>query len=126
MPRVVHFEVSADDLERAEKFYSGVFGWKFAKWGGGDDSTEPYRLITTGEDSEPGINGGMFLRRGPMTGHVNTVDVPSVDEYTERITASGGTVVMPKMTIPGVGYLVYCQDTEGSLFGIMERDEKAS
>ena len=56
---------------------------------------------------------------------VNTVDVPSVDEFTGKVTKSGGKVVAPKMAIPGMGYVAYCQDTEGNTFGIFQMDEKA-
>jgi predicted enzyme related to lactoylglutathione lyase len=120
MPRVVHFEVSADDPERAKSFYEGVFGWQFTKW----DGPSPYWLIKTGEDSEPGINGGMFIRRGPA-GHVNTVAVSSVDDYVARVKEAGGEVAMEKMAIPGVGWLAYCKDPEGSLFGLHQMDPSA-
>jgi predicted enzyme related to lactoylglutathione lyase len=119
MPRVVHFELSADQPERAAKFYTQVFGWKIKKW----DGPQEYWLITTGEEN-PGINGGLMRRQG-QANCVNTVGVPSVDDFTAKITGSGGKVVMPKMAIPGVGYLAYCQDTEGNTFGIMQPDEKA-
>jgi predicted enzyme related to lactoylglutathione lyase len=121
MPRVVHFEVSADDLDRARKFYGDVFGWSFQDWNGGE-----YVLVKTGEDGEPGINGGIFKRPDQMTGHINTIDVPSLDEYTEKVTGSGGTLMMPKMAIPGVGWLAYFKDTEGSMFGLMEKDSSAA
>src|SRR6266536_6021578 len=98
MPRVIHFEVPADDPDRAAKFYGSVFGWKFAKWGGPQD----YWLITTG-DGQPGINGGMLRRPHPGAGTVNTVDVSSIDDAVKQIEAGGGKVAMPKMTIPGVG-----------------------
>jgi predicted enzyme related to lactoylglutathione lyase len=117
MPRVVHFEVSADDTERASRFYSNVFGWEIQKWGGPKD----YWLVSTGTEDQPGINGGLFKRDGPVN-YVNTIDVPSVDDYVARITEHGGRVVVPKTTIPGVGYLVYCQDTENNVFGIMQED----
>jgi predicted enzyme related to lactoylglutathione lyase len=120
MPRVVHFEISAEDPDRAERFYTEVFGWKFQKW----DGPKPYWLVTTGEASEPGINGGMFVRMGPV-GHVNTIDVPSVDEFVAKIVAAKGEVVLPKMAIPGVGWLAYCKDTEGSVFGLHEADATA-
>lgn len=125
MPRVVHFEISADDMARAEQFYSDVFNWKFNKWNSEDGGME-YSLVMTGEDGERGIDGGMFKRQGPMSGHVNIIDVPSVDEYAERVTAAGGQVVVPKMAVPTVGYLVYCQDTEGSIFGMMQMDPNAA
>ena len=120
MPRVVHFEVSADDPERAAKFYSDVFGWEIRKW----DGPEPYWLVTTGPSDEPGINGGIFHRKGPV-GHVNTIQVDAVDDFAAKVVEHGGQVVLPKMPIPGVGYLAYCKDTEDSVFGIMQRDAQA-
>ena len=120
MPRIVHFEVMAEDPTRAVKFYQNVFGWQVNKWEGDE---EAYWLVTTGTEGE-GINGGIAQSRGePLT--VNTVDVPSVDEYVDKVVANGGKVVLPKMAIPGVGYLVYCQDSEGIVFGMMESDPEA-
>ena len=120
MSRPVHFEISADDPERALQFYSDVFGWKSQKWDGPVD----YWLLSTGEDSEPGIDGGLSPRRpGPPV--INTIQVDSVDAHLAKITAQGGQISQAKMPIPGVGYLAYCQDTEGNPFGIMEMDERA-
>jgi uncharacterized protein len=118
MPRVVHFEIAADDPERASRFYSDTFGWTITKWEGQED----YWLIGTGEDTERGIDGGL-MRRGTWPASViNTIDVPSVDEFVARVTANGGTVVAPKMTVPGIGYLAYCNDSEGNVFGLMQMD----
>jgi predicted enzyme related to lactoylglutathione lyase len=83
-----------------------------------------YWMITTG-DGQPGINGGMMRRSHPGAGTVNTVDVASVDEAVKQIQGHGGKVVAPKMPIPGVGYLAYCQDPEGNTFGIMQADPAA-
>jgi uncharacterized protein len=121
MPRVIHFEVTADDPERAVKFYSEVFGWQINKWDGPQD----YWLVTTGEAGTPGIDGAIMPRM-PGVAVINTVDVPSVDEYVAKITASGGTVVAPKMAIPSIGYFAYCQDTEGNTFGVMQSDPSAA
>lgn len=121
MPRVVHFEIHADDPERAIKFYQDVFGWEIIKWPGPQD----YWLITTGPDDEPGINGGLMKRMDPSASTWNTVEVPSVDEFTAKIVESGGKVVGPKTAIPDVGYQAYCQDTEGNVFGVHEADESA-
>ena len=120
MPRVVHFEIPADDLGRAQRFYGDVFGWQFQKW----DGPMEYVLATTGKDGR-GIDGGLLRRQAPGAGTVNTIDVPSVDEYVSRIEAKGGKVAVPKMSIPGVGWLAYALDTEGNMFGIMQADEKA-
>ena len=126
MPRVIHFEVHAEKPERAIKFYREVLGWEFTKW----DGPQPYWLIKTGPDGQPGINGGMIPRRGAIDGqaviaYVCTVDIPSVDEYLKKAQANGGTVAVPKMPIPGVGWLAYCKDTEGNIFGLMQADPKA-
>jgi catechol 2,3-dioxygenase-like lactoylglutathione lyase family enzyme len=80
MPRVVHFEISAEDPQRAADFYTRVFGWKITKWPGPQD----YWLVTTGEAPEPGINGGLFRRMGPV-GHVNTISVENVDVTAKQV-----------------------------------------
>ena len=120
MPRVCHFEINADDIDRASAFYRDVFGWKIEKWQGPFD----YWMVMTG-DEEPGIDGGMMKRPHPGATIVNTISVPSVDEYTEKVKAKGGKIVMEKMPIPEVGYMAYFLDTEGNPFGIMEGDPSA-
>ena len=122
MPRPVHFEIPADNPERAIQFYSSVFGWKFNKWGGPME----YWLITTGEPEEPGINGGLLKRRDPNQPCVNTVTVAGVDESLRAIEEAGGVCVLPKMAVPGVGRMAYCKDTEGHIFGIMQPDATAA
>jgi uncharacterized protein len=126
MPRVVHFEIHAEKPARAIEFYHKVFGWEFQKWEGPIE----YWMINTGPTDQLGINGGLIPRRGEIDGeaviaYVCTVDVPSVDEAGKVIESTGGKVVVPKMAIPTVGWLVYCKDTEGNIFGIMEMDLSA-
>jgi uncharacterized protein len=126
MPRVVHFEIHAADPERAVNFYKTLFDWQFQKWEGPMD----YWLITTGPNEQPGINGGLVRRQGELDGqaviaYVCTVDVANVDASTNTATSNGAQVVLPKMPIPGVGWLVYCKDTEGNIFGMMQADESA-
>ncbi len=121
MLRVTHFEISADDPERAIKFYADAFGWKIKKWEGPMD----YWLITTGPEDQPGIDGGLMKREHPGASITNTIDVPSANEFISKITEAGGKIVAPKQSIPGVGYFAYCQDTEGNTFGIMEEDTSA-
>jgi hypothetical protein len=129
MPRPVHFEIQAQDPARAQAFYEGLFGWSFQKWG-----DQPYWLIKTGEGS-PGIDGGMLPRMGgapdagaplPVIAWVCTVDVPDLDPFVEKAKALGGENVVPKMPIPGVGWLAYCKDTEGNIFGMMQNDPNAA
>lgn len=120
MPRVIHFEINADKPERAVKFYEKVFGWQISKWKGPVD----YWLTKTGDEKEPGINGAITHRMNKET-TCNTIDVPSIDEFVKKIVVAGGKAVGKKETIPGVGYMIYCTDTEGNTFGIMQSDPKA-
>ena len=121
MPRIVHFDVPADDPIRAQKFYGEVFDWKFDKWNGPME----YWMVKTGDDKQPGINGGLSKRMPGQAGLTNTIDVTSIDEYTKKIQAKGGQIVSPKMPIPGVGYFAQCKDTEGNIFGIIQMDQNA-
>ena len=126
MPRVIHFEIHAGDPDRAVKFYESLFGWSFQKWEGPMD----YWLVNTGPDSQPGINGGLLRRQGEIDGqaviaYVCTVDVENIDASIAKAQANGAQVVVPKMPIPGLGWLVYCKDTEGNIFGMMQADPEA-
>ncbi|MGH9908858.1 MAG: VOC family protein [Pyrinomonadaceae bacterium] len=127
MPRVIHFEIHAGNPTRAIAFYEKVFGWTFQKWEGPME----YWLVTTGPDEQPGINGGLMQRQGEIDGqaviaYVCTIDVAAVDDSVKTIEANGGQIVVPKMPIPGLGWLVYCKDTEGNIFGIMQSDASAA
>ena len=127
MPRICHFEIHAENPERAITFYTDVFGWKFQQWGG-----QPYWLIETGPKEQPGIDGGLLPRHGasPVGGEavnafVCTVDVDDLDAYIVKVTEHGATVAVPKMPIPTVGWLAYYKDTEGNIFGMMQSDPEA-
>ncbi len=136
MNRVVHFEIHAANPERAARFYTDVFGWTIKEWtvpGVQVPQENRYWLVTTGPATEPGIDGGILVRRGPapadgqpVNAFVCTVDVRSVDECVEKAVRAGGTVALPKMPIKGVGWVAYCKDTEGNIFGMMQSNEKAA
>ena len=126
MPRVVHFEIHAGDPERAVKFYQTLFGWTFQKWEGPME----YWMVITGPDDQPGINGGLVRRQGEIDGqaviaYVCTVDVADLDASVQTALGNGGQIALQKMPIPGVGWLAYCKDTEGNIFGMMQNDPSA-
>jgi predicted enzyme related to lactoylglutathione lyase len=130
MSRVVHFEIHADDPERAIRFYHSLFGWEFRSWGGGGGIE--YWLIVTGPDSQPGINGGLLRRQGPVptaggpvNGFICTVHVETLDDKVRAVRSHGGEIVVPRMPITGVGWLVYAKDTEGNIFGMHQADPDA-
>jgi len=120
MARVIHFELPADDFQRAAKFYEDVFGWKIEKWEGPIE----YYLINTGED-EPGIDGALTPRESPDIGVVTTVGVEDIDATVAKVTAAGGTLLRPKMAIPGVGWGANLKDSEGNIIGLMQDDPSA-
>ena len=103
MNRITHFEIYTADPESVQPFYKDVFGWKFQKFEGGPLE---YWLVTTGDDKEPGINGGMTRRRkGRNSGTINTVAVKSLDPTIKKIEKRGGKICVPKMAIPKVAGL---------------------
>ena len=108
MPRVVHFEIYTDDPESVRPFYQKVFGWKFKKF---EEGPIEYWLVTTGGDKEPGINGGLARpREGQNPGTLNTIAVASIEQSIKKLEEHGGKICVPKMGIPGVGWLAYAQD----------------
>jgi len=128
MNRVVHFEIQADEPERAIKFYTDVFGWEFPLW------MENYWGVMTAEkdSKEPGINGGLLKRpaatppkESGTNAYVCTVQVDNFDKTAEKILASGGIVAMPKFALTGMAWQGYFLDTEGNTFGIHEADVNA-
>lgn len=110
---IAHFDVHADDVARARKFYERVFEWRFTPWGPPD-----FFMIATGSESDPGIHGAVHGR--PKDGHRSvgfecTIAVDDVDAVVGFIEQEGGKVTVPKMVIPGVGELIQFEDTEGNI-----------
>lgn len=126
--RIIHFEIHAEDPDRAIRFYTQLFGWEFKKWEGPVD----YWLVMTGPKTEPGIDGGLMRRMGPgpldqqgVNAYVCTASVINLDTTMEAVGKYGGVVVVPKMPIPTIGWLAYAKDPEGNIFGMMQPDPSA-
>jgi predicted enzyme related to lactoylglutathione lyase len=110
---IAHFDVQADDVTRAKKFYERVFGWRFSAWGPPD-----FFMIATGTESDPGIHGAVHGR--PKDGERSvgfecTISVDDVDAIAKEIAEAGGQITVPKFVIPGVGELIQFKDTEGNV-----------
>jgi hypothetical protein len=121
MSTIVHFDVPADNIERAKKFYSELLGWKFESF-----PEMQYNLITTTNvDGTPGIGGGMGKRMDPSQRIMNYFGVKSIDAAMNQVRSLGGSILMGKMAVPKMGYLANCVDTEGNLFGLWEEDAGA-
>ena len=121
MPKIVHFEINAEDTLRAKSFYEKVFNWKIEKFEGPMD----YFMIIAGSEEEEGINGGLQKRENASDEIFNYIGVPSVDEFCKKIEKNGGEILTQKSPIPGIGYHASFKDTEGNRLGIFEANESA-
>ena len=119
-----HFAINADDVAASRVFYESVFGWTFSAWG-----PPGFFQIETGSADEPGVQGALQQRRelvgGARTGVECTFAVDDVDATVEAVRAAGGTILMERFTISGVGHLVFFQDPGGNPIGAMQYDPNA-
>ena len=114
---IAHFDVHADDVERAKKFYEHVFGWRFSAWG-----PPGFFLIATGDEKDPGIHGAVHDRpkdQPRSVGYQCTIAVEDVDVIAKMITEAGGQITVPRMVIPTVGEIIVFKDTEGNVVSAM-------
>jgi predicted enzyme related to lactoylglutathione lyase len=122
MPTIVHFDLPADDPERARAFYEELFNWRFEFL----PTPMPYYLIeTTDLNGNPGIGGGMAKRGAPEQVISNYIGVESIDECIEKVVKLGGKIFLPKTPVPAWGYLAVCLDTENNTFGLWEENIKS-
>jgi predicted enzyme related to lactoylglutathione lyase len=125
MRKVVHFEIPADDVERAKGFYGAVFGWQLQTMSMGEGE---YTIVMTTpvdeqsqQPTEPGgINGGMMQRTTELSSPIITIDVEEIDQALKEIEAEGGSTVTPRTPIPGMGAFAYFKDPEGNIMGLWE------
>ena len=122
MARPVHFEIHADDPQRAITFYTDVFGWTVNQY-----ADQQYWLVSTGPTDEPGIDGAILPRMGdrpaagaPVVGMVNTMQVDDLDASLSTAFARGGVLAVDKMVIPGVGTVAYVLDSEANVIGMLQ------
>ncbi len=113
---IVHFEIPANDLERLSAFYRNVFGWRFKN--AGMPGME-YWLIATGPAGRS-IGGGMYPRMSPDERPRNYVAVDKIDPAIETFKAAGGTEVVGKMEVPGMGWSFIGADPEGNILALWE------
>ena len=112
---IAHFDIPAENIEKMKKFYSELFGWKIERVGGPIE----YYLIETAPEGK-GVGGGMSKKEHPSQHPMNYIFVESVDEYSKKVEKLGGKIIVPKQTLPGMGYLAVAMDPEGNTFGLWE------
>ncbi|HEX9034048.1 MAG TPA: VOC family protein [Streptosporangiaceae bacterium] len=121
MSKIVHFEIPADDPQRAVEFYREVLGWEVSQFG-----AEPYWLVRAGAEEEPGADGALLGRDALHQSPVVIAGVDSIDDALGRVAQSGGEVVQGKLPIPGMGWSAYVRDTEGNTIGFFQQDPGAA
>lgn len=127
IPTIVHFEIPADDVERARKFYSNLFGWKIEMIEvKKDGASMDYWIISTSRESKESseksshLEGGLIKRQHPQQPNLNYISVTSIEEYSNKVKELGGKVVLPKTEITGYGFFAVCIDTENNAFALWE------
>jgi uncharacterized protein len=126
MRKVVHFEIPADDVDRAKRFYGSIFGWDLQTMDMGDGEYTIVKTTAVDEQTqlptEPGaINGGMMQRDERITtSPVITIDVDGIDDALKQIEDAGGSTIQPRTSIPGMGAFAYFKDSEGNVLGLWE------
>jgi len=117
---IVHFEIPADNVQRAKQFYEQAFGWKIT-----DPWNMNYFIVETRNKGEEGINGGLMQRKSPEQPFMNYIAVDSIDVFCKKVEAANGVIVMPKTEIaPGMGWIAAFKDTEGNILGFHEPPKK--
>lgn len=115
MGSVVHFEITVDNVERATKFYE-IFDWKIKS---ADMPGTDYWLVDTGNSEVP-VNGALMPRSYSPQPVILTIGVSDLADMIEKVKTSGGKTAGDRQTIPGVGDFIYCLDTEGNKFGMLQ------
>ncbi len=126
MNKVVHFEIPADDMDRAKKFYGSIFGWELQDMpmeGGRNYTivrTVPVDEKTHMPKESGAINGGIFKRQELLKTPSLVIEVSSIDEKMKSVESSGGKIVQPKKPIGDMGFVAYFKDTEGNVIGLWQ------
>ncbi len=122
MNKVVHFELPADDTDRARTFYQEAFGWRMQSMPG-----MGYTLVSTtptddtGRPTEVGgINGGMLARQDPITAPIITIEVDDIDAALNRIEQLGGKTALGRQAVGDMGFSGYFTDPEGNVVGLWQ------
>ena len=126
---IVHFEIPADQPERAAKFYRELFGWNINRWEN-PGGMEYWMVETVPTDAEgrpvrQGVNGGLMPRMFPAQVPVNYVAVADLDESVGKAERLGAKVLVGRQPVPGMGWFAQLADTEGNVFGIWQTDMAA-
>ena len=122
MDKVVHFEIPADDVKRAQKFYKDTFDWHI-----NEIPDMNYTIVSTVEIDENqmpkergAINGGLMQRQAPINSPVITINVADIDKALKKVVEHGGHVAKDKFQVSDIGHSAYVKDTKGNIIGLWQ------
>lgn len=121
MNNLTHFEIPAESIERAQKFYSGLFDWEFNMM-----EEMNYLMIQTKDaEGNNSTSGGILEKQNEMHSVTNYINVENIDDVTAKIEELGGKIIVPKTAVPTMGYFVHFMDTEGNILAVWQNDSEA-
>jgi predicted enzyme related to lactoylglutathione lyase len=112
------FQVPADDVGRAKKFYQSLLDWKIEPDTALEDKSLQWHNIITGKPETGMMNEGGLYKRMGQAPIMNFAVVENFDRVLAKVEKLGGKVVMPKNEIKNVGTVAVIQDTEGNILGL--------
>ncbi len=119
MHSICHFEIPADDPQRAKVFYEGLFGWEICY-----QEEMDYYIVATDKEGKT-VQGGMMKRQQEGQQIINYIDVEDLDAFAAKVKELGGQVVMEKTPVPEMGWFCICLDSEKNVFGLWQGDKNA-
>jgi len=114
------FEIYVEDMERAKAFYQSVLGIKLEKLSDPTDSGVEMWSFPSNFESY-GASGSLVKMDGfAPSGNGTMVYFSCADCAVEesRVSAAGGKVEQPKMSIGEFGFCTMAIDSEGNMFGL--------
>ena len=115
---IVHVEFPSADADRAERFWGGLFGWRFQ--GSGMPEVD-YRMAQSGPQS-----GVAVFPAESRSGYPNYYfAADDIDATSDKVRELGGEAEA-KSPVPGHGWFAACKDSEGNAFHLWQQDASAS
>jgi len=114
--KLVHFEIPANQPEKLKAFYERIFDWTIEKMPG---DTMDYWIIKA-----EGVGGGIRPKSSPEMTPLNYILVENIERHCRTIKRAGGTVLITRTPVPGMGFFALALDPEGNPFGIWEEIHK--
>jgi predicted enzyme related to lactoylglutathione lyase/effector-binding domain-containing protein len=112
---VCHLDIGYENKERAQKFYSEMFGWTFIDWKG------DYFMF----HAPSGIDGGFEKKKpnGLLPSLLPYINVDKINKALfDKIVSLGGKIVGEPILLDGHGGYQAIVDSEGNHYSVYSKD----